>query len=345
MGQINSFPINTDLLEASDVPYDNSASGLAAENVQDGIDELASEKAEKSTTINGYDLSEDRTLFVQDIPSKNLLPITATTTTISGVTFTVNDDGTISTSGTATADVTFLIASDVPAKAGTSYKLSGASTGTSAVKLTLTDNVHAAYNITNIAGDSYWNPPSDFNFSGARLYIQVTNGYNVDGYVFKPMLRLASIEDDTYVPYAKTNVELSDIVSKAFKWKTVYFTGAWIFTNCTGSVTQTTSVVYVNELNTLIAVEARILISSFTRTGSSPKISIQTDWTPPTNINRIIGARTSGSGSSDRTLMTEVIYFSINTSGLLTFQMSESYANVQSGAVYLHIPITLFPIV
>ena len=34
----------------------------------------------------------------------------------------------------------------------------------------------------------------------------------IDGLVFKPMIRLADISDNTYVPYAMTNQELTKAV-------------------------------------------------------------------------------------------------------------------------------------
>lgn len=72
-------------INAEDVPYDNTASGLTADDVQEAVDELAlkegqleSTKANKSTTINGKDLSENRVLYVQDIPSNDTDPTSPT---------------------------------------------------------------------------------------------------------------------------------------------------------------------------------------------------------------------------------------------------------------------------
>lgn len=64
---------------------------------------------------------------------KNLIPVTATTQTVNGVTFTVNEDGTVRANGTATASFSFNffyrgsgIANGIPLTAGTTYVLSTA---------------------------------------------------------------------------------------------------------------------------------------------------------------------------------------------------------------------------
>lgn len=51
---------NTDV-SASDVSYDNTTSGLTADDVQEAIDELADEKADKATTLSGYGITDTYT--------------------------------------------------------------------------------------------------------------------------------------------------------------------------------------------------------------------------------------------------------------------------------------------
>ena len=59
---------------------------------------------------------------------KNLMPNTITTQTINGVTFTKNSDGTISTSGTASANAILSLSTSIPLTAGT-YWLTGCPSG------------------------------------------------------------------------------------------------------------------------------------------------------------------------------------------------------------------------
>ena len=47
-----------DTSSASNIDYDNTQSGLSADKVQGAVDELASEKADKSTTIAGYGITD-----------------------------------------------------------------------------------------------------------------------------------------------------------------------------------------------------------------------------------------------------------------------------------------------
>lgn len=201
-------------INAEDVPYDNTASGLTADDVQEAVDELESTKASKSTTINGKSLAEDRVIYAQDIPSKNLLPNNASTTTSNGVTFTVNDDGSISTSGTASSGIQFTIGS-LTLKSGIQYAFTGCPSGGDLGSYFI--NFSGVVNDTGNGATA--TPASDVT---TNAVINIVSGTNMNGKTFRPMIRLASIEDDSYVPYAKTNVELTrtenDSIALASGW-------------------------------------------------------------------------------------------------------------------------------
>lgn len=143
--------------------------------------------------------------------AKNLLKNNAVTATINGVTFTVNSDGTITANGTATGgDALFnlcfeeaftdlvnipLILSGCP---------SGGGLNKYGFQIYRNTNPIIEYgegaNITVLSSDLSNN---------IRARILVWNGTTVNNIVFKPMLRLASDTDPTYVPYAMTNSELT----------------------------------------------------------------------------------------------------------------------------------------
>lgn len=53
--------------DAELVDYDNTDSGLSADNVQDALDEIVDEKVNKTTTVNGKALSGNVTLYGTDI--------------------------------------------------------------------------------------------------------------------------------------------------------------------------------------------------------------------------------------------------------------------------------------
>lgn len=124
---------------------------------------------------------------------KNLLQNTATTQTINDVTFTVNSDGTISLSGTATANTVF----DIPnfsAIGGTAYILNGCPSGGSTSTYLL-----SIPGVGYDAGNGYnYNPATDATIT---VRITIYNGQNTNGLVFKPMIRLATFTDAEYEPY------------------------------------------------------------------------------------------------------------------------------------------------
>ena len=126
---------------------------------------------------------------------KNKLPITATTTTTSGVTFTINDDGSISTSNTATDDIVFLVATSL-AIDGTNMALNGCPSGGSDSTYYMTARLNGAWSSQHDTG------------SGLALYgtidrvaIVVSSGTNMNGLTFYPMIR-STTETNTFAPYA-----------------------------------------------------------------------------------------------------------------------------------------------
>jgi hypothetical protein len=130
---------------------------------------------------------------------KNLLPMTAESQTINGVTFTVNDDGVISVQGTATESIIFYMFNTTPLP-NNNYILtvgeitvengSGgiyASTENDGGGTRLASGVKSgAVNISNVIG---------------CVWVYLQNGAIISGTI-KPMVRLASVADATYEPYS-----------------------------------------------------------------------------------------------------------------------------------------------
>lgn len=128
---------------------------------------------------------------------KNKLPITVTTSTTSGVTFTVNDDGTIATSGTATADIDKAINTTTILVSGESYKLAGCASGSDG------SNYYMRSTRGIIAGSTGpdFSYPVTATSEALYLFIHISNGVNTNGLVFKPMICLATETDYTFAPY------------------------------------------------------------------------------------------------------------------------------------------------
>ena len=173
----------------------------------DMIDEiLADQKTE--TTVNSdslAQLSEKSTLNRSTLgyQRKNLLKNTAVSQTKNGVTFTVNEDGSVTANGTATSNAIFTL-SEIALTAGKKYTLSGCPEGGSSAAFKL-----YGLDTTNWAGEGndYGNGDTFTNRrSPAQYRIAIYAGYTADNLTFYPMLHYAEITDDTYEPY-KPSVE------------------------------------------------------------------------------------------------------------------------------------------
>lgn len=147
--------------------------------------------------------------------------------TISGVKFTINGDGSVSTSGTGTntgAWSTLILGELYNPKIGEKYKINGVPSGAPS----------SSYQIFVVARNSSGGAltSAQVDSTGAEItipsgtvkvatYIRCYYNVNMDGKIFYPMIRLATDSDPTYQPYAKTNVELtkddSGLTANAFE--------------------------------------------------------------------------------------------------------------------------------
>ena len=218
-GSTSTFEVvNGEGSTASTVPYDNTISELTAENVQDAIDEIDATVDAQGESIDG--IGAEIADMNNILGAKNFLPNNATTQAINGITFTVNNDGTVIANGTATANANLVLVSNLVLDAG-SYILSGCPANGSV-------NTYYLYNDT--VGSDYGN---GFSFSynikttTVRFGIMIKSGTTVSNITFKPMIRLATIKDDAYVPYSMTNRELSSQISSLANVITLTGTGSF----------------------------------------------------------------------------------------------------------------------
>lgn len=146
------------------------------------------------------------------VGAHNLLPISLTTQTEDGVTFTVNS-GVISTIGSSSSGMWLILlritsASDYARilTAGQKYILSGCPSGGGEPYRLVLDS-----NGTTIAADAgsdveFTAPTFDTNFT---LYLRVAPSTNMNGKTFKPMIRFATDPNTEFEPYVMTNRELT----------------------------------------------------------------------------------------------------------------------------------------
>ena len=136
--------------------------------------------------------------------AKNLVKVTATTQTVNDVTFTINSDGTINVSGTATENTLFNVSDELMGFDNDTV-LSGCPSGGSDTTYMMYISETSLYD----TGNGIHVPANSFpSNSQVRIAIYPAAG-NVN-LTFKPMIRLASDTDPTYQPYAMTNRKLTD---------------------------------------------------------------------------------------------------------------------------------------
>ena len=170
--------------------------------------------------------------------AKNLLPFPYhdNTKETNGITFTVNNDGTVTADGTSTADAYFECiwwtgTNSFPYK-NMALKLNGCPVGGSASAYRL--DIGEAYNDPSWLkdyGEGVTIPYNHFNSNTQMIQIRIVirSGQTVSNLTFKPMLRFATDTDDTYAPYAMTNRELTDF-AKHTKTITLGTNSSYTFT-------------------------------------------------------------------------------------------------------------------
>ena len=169
------------------------------------------------------DINTEIATIVNDLGAKNMLPNNATSQVVAGITYTINSDGSITISGTSTMSTGILLSSNQLLHKGTYKTTTGQTQEEDAdafiyVQDTNTQRVISRSNDLGV--------PSQFTLANDTLvnygvWVDVGKTVNVTIY---PMVRPASIADDTYAPYAQTNKELTDNLS-GFKF---YPTGTGI---------------------------------------------------------------------------------------------------------------------
>ena len=212
---------------ASDVTYDNTQSGLSATNVKGAIDEVSSDIA----TLTNYDANTG---------VKNLLPILLESGTLAGLTFTKDSDSLIA-NGTSTGDPASvsLFTKNATTEGGTaesgnkftleelgidkskSYILTCENNSNFKIRVFRYDNSTLISSVTLDAGASSQAVTFPANCDRIGVALVVVNGTTLTNARIKPMLRLETISDSTYQPYAKPNTELtkddSGLTANAFE--------------------------------------------------------------------------------------------------------------------------------
>ena len=171
--------------------------------------------------------------------------------TLNGVTFTVNDDLSISATGQATAQTEFYVhyagaLSGSILKKNTSYIASMCSKKGSMTTFRMV--VYGRNSDSQTTFDFVTNSCDGFKFDHSQdsyyfnFAIRIMNGHDPNGMTFYPLIRLATDPSTKFTPYAKTNKELTDVINTV-KTITPTFTGA---TFLDGAITQNNKHISMN---------------------------------------------------------------------------------------------------
>ena len=142
---------------------------------------------------------------------RNLLRLTAQTKTINGVTFTVNDDGTIVANGTATATTEFqALYSKVMHSKGGTYHFSGCPSGgsSSTYRQRVFRNGENGFSVYDEGNGGSLTVTDAQASLEATLSIMVYSGQTVTNLVFRPQLTAGS-EAYSFVPYVAATTPLT----------------------------------------------------------------------------------------------------------------------------------------
>ena len=176
-----------------------------------------------------------------------------------GITFTDNGDGTITATGTASADALFAIHSrditeppiiEIP---NGNYIFNGCPSGGNegygirvfhSAKSTGTREDYGydyGDGLSFTVDGGYYS--DDYAVLGAHIIVKSGTALPVGGVTFKPMLRDARVIDDTFTPFAKTNKQLTDDKAERNDLSTIHATGS---TNTTGTQIDAGTFFYLN---------------------------------------------------------------------------------------------------
>lgn len=184
-------------------------------------------KTNQQLTKDDIALTENE--FVNNVV--NMLPNNATTQVFHGVTYTINSDGTIQTSGTASDSSGQFIISRFYLPNGF-YKLSG---GINSNRPLVLSHAKGNVNAVDYGGGVIFEADSSL-----QLAVYITTKGDMSGLTYKPMITVADMPNSDYahyVPYAKSNKELTDLwIANKYVDESISTAGsAFDFTNATKS--------------------------------------------------------------------------------------------------------------
>lgn len=192
---------------------ENHADKFDMKVITDNADKIESALLEKADKTSAAVIKSETALNRSTLgyQRKNLLKNTAVSRTWNGVTFTVNEDGSVTTNGTATANINFVLYewTDFPQElSGIDLRLTGCPQGgsLSGYRIAVHRKMTADESYVGVGADVGDGAIVNTSAKYYRVLIGIGANTAVDGLTFYPMLRYAEITNNTYEPY-KPSVE------------------------------------------------------------------------------------------------------------------------------------------
>ena len=150
-----------------------------------------------------------------DNGQKNLLIYRRPDNTLNGVTFTNNPDGSISLSGTSSAGFarqgTCLLSDLQTSMIGKTVRMTGGYNSSIRLRV-FADAVSSTALYTDNGTGVNFTVTEEMITNPYQIRISVANGTDCTGVTIYPMLRIASLTGDNYMPYAPTNRQLYEMI-------------------------------------------------------------------------------------------------------------------------------------
>ena len=211
----NKTVVDSDISTTSTNAIQNKAVGLKFQDVDSEISGINSSLTEKTAEI---------TTIVNEYGSKNLLSLTNPPSKVNatGIDVSFISNGGIWVHGTKTTDkkgdIYYKPNVKTTLKPNTKYTLTSVNSAPNAMTVRMhliadEKTIYIGNNTSDVNKTSItFTTPNASNIYVKEYVITVTDNNPIDVSVY-PMLRYAAIKDDTYVPYAMTNRELTEKVA------------------------------------------------------------------------------------------------------------------------------------
>lgn len=216
-----------------------------APSIPTKVSDLANDSEYYTKPSSGIPASDLTSGIQTNLESLNVnlipYPYHRTTSTINGISFTDNGDGTITADGTATSNATFVMHGwtiadgSIPVDPSITYQITGSPEGSTASTYFVACRFYASDQTPSSTGGTLRRDYGNgLTFTGAThvsIYIAVIKNQTVTNLVFRPMMSYAGLTDTGFIEYGKSLIPyltetIETLTNQAPFTKTVTFSAS-----------------------------------------------------------------------------------------------------------------------